>query len=242
MSTTPAGWYPDPHVPGQQRYFDGASWTDETVTGGTPVGPGAGGGGPNPYGGGTTVREGDRTRTPDGQLLAGWWRRVAANLVDGLVMIPVNLALAWPFWSNIFSVYGDYLDEVVEASDAGRPAPPTTDLMSDIGGDLLLVSVIGAAAYFVYYVGFLGWKQATPGKLVMGTRVRLRERPGPMPTSTILLRWLTSSAPSLIGSVPLIGLLANLYVLLDSLWPLWDQNRQALHDKAAKTNVVMKQR
>jgi uncharacterized RDD family membrane protein YckC len=27
-------------------------------------------------------------------------------------------------------------------------------------------------------------------------------------------------------------------VLLDYLWPLWDDKKQALHDKVAKTNVV----
>ncbi|CAB5038215.1 unannotated protein [freshwater metagenome] len=30
MSTTPAGWYPDPSVAGQVRYFDGQGWTEHT--------------------------------------------------------------------------------------------------------------------------------------------------------------------------------------------------------------------
>lgn len=33
MSETPAGWYPDPEVPGQQRYWNGASWTAHTAPG-----------------------------------------------------------------------------------------------------------------------------------------------------------------------------------------------------------------
>jgi uncharacterized RDD family membrane protein YckC len=36
-------------------------------------------------------------------------------------------------------------------------------------------------------------------------------------------------------------LLTGSYWLLDNLWPLWDRKRQALHDKAAGTNVVMLQ-
>jgi hypothetical protein len=28
---TPAGWYADPHVPEQQRYWDGATWTDHVA-------------------------------------------------------------------------------------------------------------------------------------------------------------------------------------------------------------------
>ena len=33
MSFTPAapGWYPDPEQPGQQRYWDGTQWTDQTA-------------------------------------------------------------------------------------------------------------------------------------------------------------------------------------------------------------------
>ncbi len=58
-----------------------------------------------------------------------------------------------------------------------------------------------AVAYFVL---FLRWKGATPGKLICGLRVRLRERPGRLPWSTIAIRvgvqsvlpWLASSPPS----------------------------------------------
>jgi len=31
---------------------------------------------------------------------------------------------------------------------------------------------------------------------------------------------------------------AGLYSLLDVLWPLWDDKKQAIHDKIAGTNVV----
>ena len=84
------------------------------------------------------------------------------------------------------------------------------------------------------------WKQATPGELIVGLRVRLRDRPGPMPLPTVAaalggpvrpgrprLASCRSSAPS-----------AAIYTLLDDLWPLWDDKNQALHDKIAKTNVV----
>ena len=28
---TPAGWYPDPQNPGQQRYWDGTQWTQSAA-------------------------------------------------------------------------------------------------------------------------------------------------------------------------------------------------------------------
>ena len=41
-----------------------------------------------------------------------------------------------------------------------------------------------------------------------------------------------------LGLVPFVGSVTGLYLLLDYLWPLWDDKKQAIHDKFAKTNVV----
>jgi len=40
---------------------------------------------------------------------------------------------------------------------------------------------------------------------------------------------------SLPGQIPFVGVL---WVLLDGLWPLWDPQRQALHDKVVNSVVV----
>ena len=82
------------------------------------------------------------------------------------------------------------------------------------------------------------WKQATPGKLLVGLRVRLRETPGPMPLGTVLMRWVGQYAVGILGLLPVVGSIGGLYAIVNYLWPLWDGKKQALHDKLAKTNVV----
>ncbi len=89
----------------------------------------------------------------------------------------------------------------------------------------------------IYTIGFWRWKQATPGKLVLGLRVRRRESPD-LPWSAILLRYGFHLALGFVGLIPFVGYGTGMVQLLDYLWPLWDDKRQALHDKVAGTNVV----
>jgi len=39
--------------------------------------------------------------------------------------------------------------------------------------------------------------------------------------------------------VPIVMSFTFILMLADYLFPLWDRNRQALHDKVARTNVVV---
>lgn len=113
-----------------------------------------------------------------------------------------------------------------------------TAFQESIVGPMLTIALIYLAVGFVYQVGFLMTVQATPGKLLLGLRVRLRERPGPLPLWSVLLRWAAQSGYSILGVVPVVGSLLGIYWLLDHLWPLWDGKKQAIHDKVARTNVV----
>ena len=60
--------------------------------------------------------------------------------------------------------------------------------------------------------------------------MRLRDQPGTVGWGTSILRALVYQLSGLFGPA----------WLLNVLWPLWDDKRQALHDKAARTNVVRK--
>ena len=80
MSTSAAGWYPDPETPGQQRYWDGSQWTAN-------VAPGAAGSPGSPGSPGKKVAK----RMP------GW--AIALIVAGGLVLvIGLLAAAAIPIW------------------------------------------------------------------------------------------------------------------------------------------------
>jgi uncharacterized RDD family membrane protein YckC len=223
------------------RYWDGTRWTEHTAPAQAPAAtqqyaappayPAAYG---TAYGTGYAGAKPPAT-TPDGVPLAGWWQRALALVIDVIIVGIIGALVALPWLRDVFDSYSDWFDEALNA-DGG--AVDTSELQRDTARPLAVIGAINLALGFVYNVGFLMWKQATPGKLVVGLRVRLRETPGPMPVGTVLLRWLGQYGVGIIGLVPFIGGISGLYSLLDYLWPLWDDKKQAIHDKLAKTNVV----
>ncbi|HYO39600.1 MAG TPA: RDD family protein [Nocardioidaceae bacterium] len=244
MEQIPAGWYADPApappgAPPQQRWWDGRQWTEH-------VQPAARSGrSPAPYTGryagapaGPDGRAADPSRTPDGQLLAGWWQRLAAYLVDSVLVFAVAAVLGWSLVRRIGAAYADAFDSARRAAESGTALPGSGIATADVAGPLLGFAALSLAVSLVYHAGFLKALSATPGKLALGLQVRLRDRPGPLSWGTVLVRWLTQNAASFLSLLPVIGSVAAIYPLLDGLWPLWDAKKQALHDKAAATNVV----
>ena len=67
-----AGWYPDPAGSGDERYWDGATWSSVTRPNSRPAAQSSYGNAPG--------RSQDRSR------YAGWWSRCAATLLDALVL------------------------------------------------------------------------------------------------------------------------------------------------------------
>jgi uncharacterized RDD family membrane protein YckC len=164
---------------------------------------------------------------------------VLAVVIDWLIVTAVVSLIALPWIRDIWHSYKDFVDEVLHESDsASSSSPDTAQLQRDIAGPSRMIGVVTLAVTFCYHVGFLMWKQATPGKLATGLRVRLRERPGRLPFGTVLLRWAGQFGVRILQLVPLIGVLSTLYLLIDYLWPLWDGKKQALHEKLPRTNVV----
>ncbi|MGO4534397.1 DUF2510 domain-containing protein [Leifsonia sp. 2MCAF36] len=65
MTNAPAGWYPDPEYPGQQRYWDGSSWTVNRAPTLTPATPNSAPADHTP-----SRRSGDSTQAVLGLVLA----------------------------------------------------------------------------------------------------------------------------------------------------------------------------
>lgn len=82
----------------------------------------------------------------------------------------------------------------------------------------------------VYVVGFTGGPRGqTPGKRLLGIAVRHRESLGRLGYGAAFARWLVTAVLWWLFVVP---------ALIDALWPLFDRENRALHDRAAGSVVI----
>jgi len=178
-----------------------------------------------------------KATTPDGVVLSGWWKRVLARFLDGIIAAIVSLPLTYAPLAHAITLFGDFFQKIFADAQAGITT--TAQPPAELNSLLLQVSVVQLVVYIVYEVAFLTWRGATPGKMVVGISVRLRDKAGPLPFVDAVKRTAVKEAGTAFGLVPVVGALGSLFTLLDGLWPLWDDKKQAIHDKAASTNVVV---
>jgi uncharacterized RDD family membrane protein YckC len=155
-----------------------------------------------------------RTDEPRPQQLAEYPTRALAAIVDALVVAAIQLVLG----AIVFVV----------AVLAGQSANGAEDVVRDNA------LFIGIPVGFLYAPLLMAREGAangqTLGKQALGLRV-VRERRAPMDVPQGLLR-------EALGKQVLWVITAGIYLLADLLWPLFDPQRQALHDKIAQTWVV----
>jgi uncharacterized RDD family membrane protein YckC len=233
MHTPPAppGWYPDPVVPGAQRYFDGAVWTGHVVGPSQPgvyQPPGAAPPGTGPWGVAPTWKGAKYGRPAAGAgSLATPWRRLGARTLDNLVLLPAILAIEIPTIIYASHRLHHFFLQLTLARHSNDPHITFGSFFAaypvflGAGAALLVVSVAYEAIMTVT-------RGRTLGKQAVGIRpVRIDGRP--MGWGRAILR-------------PLIYFGANLLLsvagVLDVLWCLWDPDRQCLHDKVVETLVV----
>ena len=241
MTSPDPGWYPDPHVPQQMRWWDGTTWTEDTYERTLPLdGFGTPGGAarstspdveaarPSSAASGATAMG----ATEDGVPLAGWGWRALARIIDRILVSGLALLVAFPATAEVLDVLSAAFTEGVDAARTGAQPPVAiwTDprLISAAG----VISLVQLVLSLFYEIGFLLWRQATPGKLLVGLRVRPWAVGTRLSPTAVARRWLASEGAM---SVPNIG---TVYYIVDVFWPLRDPRRQALHDKFAGTCVV----
>lgn len=100
--------------------------------------------------------------TPDGQPLSGWWRRVFARVIDGIIVGIIGLPFTGYFYWQYFQVIWDYMEDTMDAASAGTPQ--TTFALPDEAYQWMIPAVlIGLAVSFVYEYFFLTKTGATLG-------------------------------------------------------------------------------
>lgn len=223
----PAGWYDDPKDPTQQRYWDGGFWTDYRrpregpppyqgkfgepeayqpgFSGQPGFGPGLGQPGMGREGYGPQGQQGfgypgqGGPATPDGQPLAGWWKRVLARIIDAIIVFFVTLPATGYFFYRYAEAALDYQRAALDRGDS----PFVMTLPPEVLKWLTPATLILLVLYAFYDYFFLTRSGATPGKKAVGISVRLSTVPGPPcgPRSTEALRFLPRPWSARCGSV-----------------------------------------
>lgn len=172
----PAGWYPDTTQPGQQRYWDGAAWTDHMA----------------PLATAAPVATGHWPR------LAGFGQRLGAAVIDGLVLsIPVFVLMGLAF-----ALFFAGSSVTMQSLEVGGPTMVEGDLvgggfLAGFAGLMLVMVLIGLIAPFLYSVGYEGSPLGqTIGKWAVGIRVVDGPTAGRLPPSRAFVRVLVRSFAS----------------------------------------------
>jgi uncharacterized RDD family membrane protein YckC len=177
-------------------------------------------------------------RTPDGEPLAGWWKRLLARLIDWIIVWLGSLPLTGYFLFRAAGEMGPAFEDYLREIESGNTTATAPTVTPEVFKWVIAYSVILTVVAIAYEVFFTTRSGATPGKSALGLRVRLRDRPGPLPTQAALIRTVIPMGGNLLSSLPLISTLVGLLQVADGLLPLVNERKQALHDLMAKTNVV----
>lgn len=178
----------------------------------------------------------DLPTTPDGVELAGWGRRFAAWLIDGVVITALILIGSRLVAPEVWSAINDAMNRTAtSAGDQAAIQSALQDSLAVVDAAAVKLAAVQLAVLIIYPIAFWVTTAQTPGKMVLGISVRRVDRPGPLDLATALRRRLLS----LLLFIPFLPSVIRVIDLVDGLWPLWDTKRQALHDKIAQTQVVV---
>jgi uncharacterized RDD family membrane protein YckC len=155
----------------------------------------------------------------DRHVLAEWWRRAVALLVDSLIVGAGSLVVLAIFGA-VFSV--------------GFAGGDTAGVVSLVVGILLGVVVVVVLALLYAPVMMARTNGQTLGKMATSCRV-VRTDGQPVDFGWAALREVAVKG---LGLAVAGSATAGIAYLVDYLWPLWDDENRALHDMVVKSRVV----
>ncbi len=172
----------------------------------------------------------------EGYVIAGVGARLVAYLIDALVVsiVPTLLML-------VVLDFRGMIEEVIDAAQRGATAPTTT---LPVTLELALVTLIGVALNFIYFVGF--WTsggRATPG--MRGLRMQVVEAVSGrrLGVAAAIRRWIPLG--SLFGLLSLIeplqsiaGPVGLLLLVIVFVTIVADARKQGIHDRWANSLVI----
>ena len=177
-----------------------------------------------------------------GWVLATFLQRLAAYAIDTVLFkLPLLILALVLFFALFFAVAVGV--EVVEIGSDGTDIIWRDDSEARENGGLLAVIVVAlgslavSAGYVVWWLFTLRHGQ-TPGKQLVGIRV-IKNNGELSDWGYTFLRELVIKG--LVGGF-LSGMSAGIYWVVDHLWPLFDSDKRALHDKMVDTLVVQDRR
>jgi uncharacterized RDD family membrane protein YckC len=153
-----------------------------------------------------------------GRPLAEWWQRLVAIIIDGIILdVP----------------------KVIVASIFIRSADSSGVYQTHLGASLVVLGIIFAIIDIGYFAILNGSARGqTVGQMALGISVRDETTGGAIGPQRAGLRILVLYPGILVGWIPVIGAIADLYSIVAALSPLWDSRRQGFHDKVANTDVI----
>ena len=152
-------------------------------------------------------------------VLAGWWSRAGAQLIDGIIIGVGALVLFLPIGA---------------AAGAGFAADSDAGLAAAILGLMLWVLCVTLVALLYAPTMMARTNGKTLGRMATNIRV-VRTSGEPISFGFAMLREVVikSLLFGIAGSFTF-----GLAPILDVLWPLWDEENRALHDFIVSTRVV----
>ncbi len=172
----------------------------------------------------------------EGYVVAGMGARLVAYFIDSVLVsiIPTILTFLVVDYAGMFR-------QAIEAST--NPATPTSFVFA-VTPQLILVTLIGVAVQFLYFVGFwTSGARATPG--MRGLKMQLVDAPtgGTLSLSAATKRFIALGFPlSLLILIPALQSAAGIAQFALQLFlfftAITNDRRQGLHDKWANSLVI----